>query len=86
MFEAKLPGSSTFKNWGSASSLYIGVATWFCGSLTTYSAWNTGECTPQDITIFFRDNSNHLNPITGFPFKQAVCVRVGGAISMFDHA
>lgn len=41
-FEARLPGSLTFPDSPDASSVYVAITTWLCGSITTYSSLNSG--------------------------------------------
>ena len=40
--EEHLPSSLSFPDAPHAPSLYVAITTWLCGSITTYSTWNTG--------------------------------------------
>jgi hypothetical protein len=42
-FESRLPGTLSFPDAPDAPSLYVAITTWLCGSITTFSALNSGK-------------------------------------------
>lgn len=51
-FEDKLPGALTFPDVPDATSVYVAISTWLCGSITTYSSLNSGVCVCMSYRVY----------------------------------